>query len=373
MPISSSAARELAVFVALTLLAGCSQGSSPMAAGAFNLVPGAREQSVNRSARQNEDTIGSADSQNTSADGISPLGYRGTLAGTPGMLRAVPRQRLPGFFSAKNAGNSPLIFISDFQMSDVLIFTLASSPVLVGTITNGIGSPYQMAFDRAKTLYVVNARRERPAGGGTVSEYRIGQTAPAKILSYGLVVPNGIAIDSAGTVYVSNNSNSTQNVVEYVGGETVPSKTITGIPNPFGLALDKNDNLYVASVSNGVYEVPKGSATPHNLGLRKAVNTGGLAFNGSGDLFVSNIFASHPNVYVYHAGKTKPFRTINYNNEQPYLISMGQGGHLCVPHLFNGDVAIYQRGGSMPYVDITQGLIQPASAVIARWPETMKH
>ena len=65
----------------------------------------------------------------------------------------------------------------------------------------------------------------------------------------GLSHPNGIAIDSAGNLYVT--LEGSQSVNEYSSnGTLLQSNLITFLDNPFGIALDGSD-LFVANWGNG--------------------------------------------------------------------------------------------------------------------------
>ncbi|MGH7813229.1 MAG: choice-of-anchor D domain-containing protein [Candidatus Binataceae bacterium] len=80
----------------------------------------------------------------------------------------------------------------------------------------------------------------------------------------GLAYPEGIAIDSAGNLYVANNEggiNGSGSITEYSfaqvesGGNVTPINTIAGtrteLGQPVGIAVDSNDTVYVANNSCG--------------------------------------------------------------------------------------------------------------------------
>jgi hypothetical protein len=70
-------------------------------------------------------------------------------------------------------------------------------------------------------------------------------------------------------------------VTTYKAGKTSVFKTIKfpSAVQAVGLAVDSNDNLYVASDSNNeILEVPYGSTKPRNLGLTGTSGPTWLAF-----------------------------------------------------------------------------------------------
>src|SRR5258707_596759 len=69
----------------------------------------------------------------------------------------------------------------------------------------------------------------------------------------GLIQGGGVAINSAGDVFVADNH--TPNVFEYTTNGT-QSTFASGLPSPSGLAFDHAGNLFVGSASSGnIYEI----------------------------------------------------------------------------------------------------------------------
>ncbi|MEN9804883.1 MAG: hypothetical protein RIS41_1730 [Actinomycetota bacterium] len=121
-----------------------------------------------------------------------------------------------------------------------------------------------IAFDSNNQMYVLSSNN----AGGVVDVYPANwmnpNTLPIKTLSganNGLWTARGIAFDSKDQMYVTNNSNSSANgsvmvyAADWVGGSTAPIKTLigtqldnkTGIGEPYGIAFDSNDRMYVTN------------------------------------------------------------------------------------------------------------------------------
>jgi serine/threonine-protein kinase len=65
----------------------------------------------------------------------------------------------------------------------------------------------------------------------------------------GLTVPWGVAVDTAGNVYVSEHDNN--QVLKLPAGSNVPTPlALTGLNTPLQLAVDKDGNIYVADRGN---------------------------------------------------------------------------------------------------------------------------
>ena len=257
--------------------------------------------------------------------------------------------------------NPRFVFVSESQDNNVTIFTPGRHPKKVGMITEGISGPFQIAIDKRQTLYVANS------ANGTVTEYPAGQLSPSVTLT-GIFQPAGIAVDSEGTVFVSSYYGDPE-ISAFKRGQSIPFETISGIP-ALGLAVDSHDNLFVGAQTKGVYEVPTGTTTPRNLTLRRtgSVLNGfvfGVALNAADDVFVAD--CKHlGSILVYHAGGTKPFRTITHHAQCPGFINVGAlDQRLYAP--FRGSVAVYKPGESDPFAVIDQ-LKARVSATSGRWP-----
>jgi hypothetical protein len=118
-------------------------------------------------------------------------------------------------------------------------------------------------------------------------------------------IPNGVAVDAAGNVYVSDSATNQVLEVPFVGAPSLPyALSFSGLSTPAGLALDANGNLYVADSGNSIVllmnrqnpsvsfgAVPLGQASPAqplcgNTTISNGLNLGN---NGNCVLTVSNI------------------------------------------------------------------------------------
>jgi DNA-binding beta-propeller fold protein YncE len=182
-------------------------------------------------------------------------------------------------------------------------------------------------------------------------------------LSTSIVYPNGIAVDSAGTVYVTSGSTVGQcYVLEFPKGSSSPSAQVNGLGLPIGLAIDKDDNLYIGDAhTNDVYEVPKGTTTATNLGLSGLSDPTGVAISPADDLYVSNENPGSFAVHGYHLGQTTPFETITSGLDGPYALGFGEKGTLFVGNGERqpGNVTAYKKNHTTPYETITNDIENP--------------
>jgi hypothetical protein len=98
-------------------------------------------------------------------------------------------------------------------------------------------------------------------------------------------LPNGVALDSEGNLYVANDGNNT--IVRFAPNGNYLGVFATGFDQPVAIAFDRSWNLYVANGANGTISKvsPAGATSVFVSGLS---NPQGLAFGPNGNLYVSN-------------------------------------------------------------------------------------
>jgi sugar lactone lactonase YvrE len=204
--------------------------------------------------------------------------------------------------------------------------TFVGSSTDVGTV-DGMGSaarfsaPRAIAVDLQGNLYVAETtgcviRKITPAGAVTtlagspgVIGSADGQGSAARFNA-----PRGIAVDAAGTVYVSDTENNTirkitpAGLVSTFAGVAGTSGSVDGagsgarFDSPIGLAVDAGGNVFVADSSNVTIRkiTPDGNVTTfaglaRSQGFADGVGTAarfrfpeGLAIDSAGNLYVAN-------------------------------------------------------------------------------------
>lgn len=263
----------------------------------------------------------------TSSTTVSP-GYNGPINVSGGVtINAIAVA--PGYLPSTSASaaytiTSPSPVISTIAGDGVYGFTDVGGP----GISIQIGSPTGVAFDQIGNFYFSDIGNNVVwklsantgdlsivAGNGTAGYAGNGGLAGSAELS----VPQGIAVDSAGNLYIADSGNNVVRKVVASTGliTTVAGNRLSGIPgrtgdggaatsaelnNPNGLALDNAGNLYIADTGdNAVRFVSASSGIITTIAGNGSINfsgDGGPATNAS--LFEPNALAldSGGNVYV---------------------------------------------------------------------------
>ena len=247
---------------------------------------------------------GSASAQPSGAQSNQQLGFLSQQARTKASSwRANPG---PGWISP-GALTGRLVYVSDENGQAVYIFPqIGQNQAPIGKITSGVAAPNGLFVDAAENLYVCNF------GGGTVSVYHKATLTPYRTLTgAGSAIDVVVGLD--GTVYVSDwDSGSAGHVLEYPKHHNKPSVSIPINGASEGLALDVNNNLFVAyndaTANDGeVLEFAPGSTNGTNLGIHVGY-VGGATIDAAGNLLVDD--QNIPGVDVFPPGATQPSNQI---------------------------------------------------------------
>jgi uncharacterized protein (TIGR03437 family) len=242
----------------------------------------------------------------------------------------------PGGVAVDSAGN---LYIADTWNNRI---RKVSNGVITGVITTIAGNgtrafsgdngpatsaqldgPVGIAVDSAGNLYVAdtsNSRIRRVSNGvittvaGNGKAGYSGDNGPAT--SAGLNYPTGVAVDSAGNLYIADTSNSrirkvSNGVITTVAGSGTPGSSGDGGPatsadllGPTGIAVDSAGSLYVADyaderirkVSNGVITTVAGDEVPGFSGDNGPATSAqlegpsGVAVDSAGNVYIADAF-----------------------------------------------------------------------------------
>jgi trimeric autotransporter adhesin len=247
--------------------------------------------------------------------GTGQYGYNGdSIAATSAELHS------PTGVAVDSNGN---VYIADWNNNRVREVSNGTITTLAGTgqqgyngdnipaVSASLDSPMGVATDGQGAVYIADSVNERirqvssgiittVAGNGHPG-YN-GDNIPAT--SATLLLPNGVAVDSQGNVYISDSKNqrvrqvSNGTITTVVGNGTAGyngdsvSATSAQLDRPNGVAVDSQGNIYVADLRNGrVREISNGMITtlagemPMNNQLSSPT---GVAIDSQSNLYVSD-------------------------------------------------------------------------------------
>ena len=143
-------------------------------------------------------------------------------------------------------------------------------------------SPGGVAVDSAGAVYVTNQGMY-----GRVVKLAPGSDTPTVLPFTGLYQPQAVAVDSAGTVYVTDFNHRVVSMA--AGSNNQTQLPFSGLSYPEGVAVDGAGNVYVADRGNDrVVKMPAGTNTPAVLPFTGLNNPDGVAVDHAGNVYVTD-------------------------------------------------------------------------------------
>jgi sugar lactone lactonase YvrE len=211
---------------------------------------------------------------------VSPVGVVTTVAGTGGTgslngPAASATFSEPSGIAVDGSGN---LYITDASNNKIrkissggTVSTFAGSGTMGSADGTGTAAsfyyPYGIAIDGSGNLFVADSRNNKIrkiTSAGVVTTFAGSGTAGAADgtgTSATLNYPAGIAIDSAGNLYIADNGNNEIRMITPSGvvttvaggtksGDTDGTGTAATFEYPYGIAIDKSGNIYVTDQGN---------------------------------------------------------------------------------------------------------------------------
>ena len=354
-----------------------------------------------------------AESANYTVRKVTPAGAVTTLAGLAGAFGSADgtgsaaRFERPEAVAVDTNGN---VYVTDYDANTVrkvtptgVVTTLAGSAGNAGssdgTGTNALfNGPWGVAVDSAGNVYVAGAndntiRKVTPVGTNWVVTTLAGSagnsgSADGTGANALFNSPYGVAVDSAGNVYVGDDGNNTIRKVTPVGTNWVVT-TLAGsagnagyadgtgtnalFNSPAGLTVDSAGNVYVAEFGNSTIRkvTPAGLVTtlagsPDYYGIADGTGTNAWFGNPEGVAVDSalNVYVADP--WTYNIRKGFPASSVPLPILQPPSLSAGQFGfgiagltNLAVDIESSGDFAQWQVVGTVILEGGTNYFVSP--------------
>jgi serine/threonine protein kinase, bacterial len=169
--------------------------------------------------------------------------------------------------------------------------------------------------------------------------------------------PGGVAVDSAGSVYVTS-EDMFGRVVKLAAGSSAPTVLpFSGLYQPQGLAVDTNGALYVADFNNRVVKLAAGANTQSVLPFTGLNYPEGVAVDAVGNVYVAD--RGNNRVVKLDVGSSTqidlPFTGLKY----PDGVAVDTAGTVYVTDSDNARVLKLDPGSSTPTVLPFTGLVVP--------------
>jgi len=262
------------------------------------------------------------------------------------------------------------LWVADYGVSGLSSFTSTGAAV-TSTTTGGLNTPEFIAIDASNNLWVDNLL------GAGLSAFTNSSGTPTAVTGspFGSGVLDGaygMAIDTAGNIWLANKSGATPELVEYNSTASSHSTyTGGGLGGATGLAIDPSGNIWISDTNN---ENDNNSSAVSKFSSSGGAVTGadgyvgggldspyGIAIDSNGNVFVANEGGSG-GISEFNSSGVALSSSSGFGNEDasvndPYSLAIDGSGNLWVAANGGG-------GGSavVEYVGIAAPVVTPIAA-----------
>jgi hypothetical protein len=324
--------RPFALVAVAVLLAGCTAGTSLTSAPSRNsgggLIPPSGALHAKRATNSGSyiyaSNVGGPSAPFTGSVLIFPVGSNGNVAPSAVITGSNTLLTQVAGIVVTSTGE---IYVAVSDTNTIVGFAPGSSGnatpnIVISGPNTSLASPLALAIDDADNIYVVNCNTLHfgPPGPTSVEEFTPasnGNVAPIRTIEgkrTQVGVPEGIAVDHAGQIFIANSSESTITVYgSRANGNVRPRRVISGsnsrVNVPVGVAVD-GKNLFATAAYGGYIErLPRnasGDTPPRSLfytgwpGDPSGQSLAGVATPGDGTIYVAGYSA--PLIAQYATG-----------------------------------------------------------------------
>ncbi|WP_372460086.1 serine/threonine-protein kinase PknD [Nocardia coffeae] len=220
----------------------------------------------------------------------------------------------------------------------------------------GVNLPTGVAVDTAGNVYVADIGNDR------VVKLAANASTAIPLPFTGLKNPQGVAVDTAGNVYVTDTSNN--RVVELAANASTPTPLpFTGLRNPQGISVDTAGDLYVTDRGNDrVVKLAAGAPTPTALPFTGLKDPQSVAVDTANNVYVTELGGDR--VVKLAAGTSTPTPLPFTGLKDPRSVAVDRAGDIYIADRGNEWVARLAAGASTPTALPLTGLKDPQDVAV---------
>jgi sugar lactone lactonase YvrE len=190
----------------------------------------------------------------------------------------------------------------------------------------------------------------------------IGPGPALTLVSSGLNVPVGVAVDGAGNVYVTDQND---NAVKEWSAATQQVTTLvsSGLSSPQGTAVDASGNVYIADFANN--EIKEWNASTHQV--TTLVSSGlngpyGVAVDAYGDVYIAD--ANNNAIKEWSASTQQVTTLVSSGLHTPLGVAVDDGGNVYIADFANSEIKEWNASTYQVTTLVSSGLNGPYGVAV---------
>ncbi|MFD9669458.1 serine/threonine-protein kinase PknD [Rhodococcus sp. NPDC059968] len=202
----------------------------------------------------------------------------------------------------------------------------------------GLNQPGGVAVDTAGNVYITDAQ-----GNGRVLKLAAGSSTQTELPFTGLEFPEGVAVDTAGNVYTTHAPDGVLKLA--AGSNTQTALPFTDLNSPRGVAVDTSGDVYTTThTPDGVLKLAAGSNTQTTLPFTGLNFPEGVAVDTTGNVYLTDFLNGR--VLMLAAGSSTQTELPFTGLDRPEGVAVDTTGNVYVADRFNDRVLKLAAGSS---------------------------
>jgi DNA-binding beta-propeller fold protein YncE len=188
----------------------------------------------------------------------------------------------------------------------------------------------------------------------------VATTNVTTLVSSGLNQPDGVAVDSAGNVYIGDTFNNA--VKEWsVASNTVTTLVSSGLNQPFGVAVDGMGNVYIADLGhNAIKEWMAASNTVTTLVSPGLIGPYGVAMDSTGNIY----FPDGNAIKKWTAASNAVTTLVSSGLNRPGGVAVDRAGNVYIADTFNSAIKEWSAVSNTVTTLVSSGLNYPYGVAV---------
>jgi DNA-binding beta-propeller fold protein YncE len=190
----------------------------------------------------------------------------------------------------------------------------------------------------------------------------IGPGAATTLVSSGLNIPTGLAVDSSGNVYIANNNGFT---VQKWSASTQQVTTLvsSGLQFPSGVAVDSSGNVYIADANNHAIKEWSASTQQVTALVSSGLNyPSGVAVDGSGNIYIAD--SGHHAIKEWVAATQQLITLVSSGINYPSAVAVDGSGNVYIADANDNAIKEWVASTQQLTTLVSSGIINPSGVAV---------
>jgi DNA-binding beta-propeller fold protein YncE len=308
--------------------------------------------------------VGPAAGTNSVVLGVTPATGAWTATNNAGWLHLSPANEggtgstnvIFSYDANPGATRSGTLTIGDQTLT---VTQAGSTYVAAGAVTtlvsSGLFVPSGVAVDGAGNVYIADS------GDNAIKEWTAANNTVITLVSSNLNSPEGVAVDGAGNVYIADTGNSA--VEEWRAANNTVTTLVSGLGEPAGVAVDGAGNIYIADTENSAIK----KWTVANSNVTTLVSSGlvfprGVAVDSASNVYIADTAGNA--IKEWTAANSNVTTLVASGLYEPYSMAVDGAGNVYIADTYNQVIKEWTAANNTVSTLVPSGLYYPSAVAV---------